>query len=379
MAVADKHKGIIKRGSIYYIDTSFKGVPIRKKAGPSLQDAFDELTRIKGDIAKGKNKKPAYCSLTIKKLLEFGWETKYQYQASRETVKWHFTRLANEFGHRKVFDIRKADIMSYARKRFRQKNANKQYPKHRTVMAELEYLHMAVEWGIDNEMIDYNPLSRFKKVLKTEFPKPEEQEPVILDEGVENGAEWRKLLNAFSGKRHEYIRPAIIILYETGMRKNELRQLRWKWIDMIEGDIHLPGVFEGQPVTKSRKSRHIPISDSCRDALMSIPQRSEFVVLNSSGEPYVSSYWLDKIFSRGVNRAGLPDNITPHVLRKTRATIWNEIDERAAMKALGHTDFETHRKSYAKTTIRRVKKLVFPQGIPQVSDTQPEALTGSGL
>ncbi|MFC1476643.1 hypothetical protein ACFL5S_01615, partial [Fibrobacterota bacterium] len=64
-----------------------------------------------------------------------------------------------------------------------------------------------------------------------------------------------------------------------------------------------------------------------------------------------------RAFNNAVKRAGL-QNVTTHVLRKTRATIWAGKDDQASKKAIGHTSNKIHYGHYVKITEERLYKLV---------------------
>ena len=49
--------------------------------------------------------------------------------------------------------------------------------------------------------------------------------------------------------------------------------------------------------------------------------------------------------------------MTSHALRRTRGTIWDNIDERASMEVLGHSDDKVHRKHYTIVSEERIRAL----------------------
>ena len=69
------------------------------------------------------------------------------------------------------------------------------------------------------------------------------------------------------------MRNVIEAFLETGVRYNELRNLRWQDVDLSKGFIAVRS-REGF-LTKSRKSRTIPLSRRMRKLLKEIPRRSE--------------------------------------------------------------------------------------------------------
>lgn len=368
-------KGICKRGGVYYLDTQFHGVRIRERIGGDYQAAVNALRKRQGEVLDGKyapGKQKKERSLTIAQVLEFYWETKVRFQARSKDISYLLTKVADCMGTIPADKVCVADVLAFARKRFAEVTPRGTHPKYRTVEAELDRLNLALNWAVMNEKVRANNLPpNFKRQVKSLFPQ-EEHEIILLDNGEEYGPEWLKLYNAAGAT----LKPKIETLYETGMRKNELRVLRWTWVDLTGGFIRLPGMYQGQPVTKSRKGREIPISDRLRALLVTLPKDSEYVFSDGDGE---QSGDFRKAFELAVKRAGLRDGISPHALRRTRATIWNRIDERAAMKALGHSDLKTHRHNYAEVPAGRVAGLVEnPQYTHKSTPGRLEAATVAG-
>ena len=80
----------------------------------------------------------------------------------------------------------------------------------------------------------------------------------------------QKLLEAADTSRNNYIKPMMILALETGMRRGETLQMTWSMIDLETGWIKLPG-----RITKSNKSRQIPISPKAESALLEIKALKE--------------------------------------------------------------------------------------------------------
>ena len=60
-------------------------------------------------------------------------------------------------------------------------------------------------------------------------------------------------------KSPSHLKPFIVIAYNTGMRKGELRKLQWSHIDKAKGFIRLPA-----EITKEGKDKNIPINQGSR-------------------------------------------------------------------------------------------------------------------
>jgi integrase len=81
-----------------------------------------------------------------------------------------------------------------------------------------------------------------------------------------------------------HLKPIIITALNTGMRKGEILSLRWEDIDLESNLITIR-----QEVSKSEKTRRIPINTTLRKLLLEQRLKSGgslFVFLNSEDHPY---------------------------------------------------------------------------------------------
>ena len=147
------------------------------------------------------------------------------------------------------------------------------------------------------------------------------------------------------------------LLYQTGMRRAELRSLRDANIDKFSKTIKVLG--------KRNKERLIPLSkqmvdminhyQNLRDATFEV--RPDRLLLNDKGEEMSPYYIYNKVHVMLENITTLKQK-SPHVLRHTFAT--HLLDEGANLvaiqKLLGHQDLATTQ-IYAHNTIEQLKKI----------------------
>ncbi len=161
-------------------------------------------------------------------------------------------------------------------------------------------------------------------------------------------------IDAFATQRDHLL---FELLYQTGMRRAELRGLRDADIDMASLQLKVLG--------KRNKERQIPLSPQMVDMISQyqavrdahFKQRADRLLLNDKGEEMSPYYIYNKVHV-------LLDGITalkqksPHVLRHTFAT--HLLDEGANLvaiqKLLGHQDLATTQ-IYAHNTIEQLKKI----------------------
>jgi integrase/recombinase XerD len=144
-------------------------------------------------------------------------------------------------------------------------------------------------------------------------------------------------------------RAMIEVLYATGMRVSELVGIR-------AADLHLDAEYL-TCIGKGNKERLIPIGEQAANWTLRYVREgrptlvgsgagkapaSPRVFLNSRGRP-LSRIGFWKILKTYSRRAGLPDSVSPHVLRHSFAThlLDRGADLRAIQTMLGHADLST--------------------------------------
>jgi len=189
-----------------------------------------------------------------------------------------------------------------------------------TINRELTVLHkictLAVEW----KKILSNPIKGMKK-LKVPYKKKRKLK------------DWEFKLLYDSAEEH--LKPILLCCYVTGMRKNEIRELTWKCVDLEEKKIYLIK-------TKNNESRTIPIDEALLKTLINIRKtnRSEFVFLSAKGEPYRSKKAWDGSFKKALKKSGI-EYCTFHDIRRTcisNLLVDEKVDIRTVMEISGHKD-----------------------------------------
>lgn len=202
----------------------------------------------------------------------------------------------------------------------------------------------------------------FKKGIVTEnpaegmeLPKVERKFPEILSlEKVE------LLLEQPNGEVDKEIRDKAMLelLYATGIRVTELISLK-----MEDINLHLEYIRCGSDA----KSRMIPFGTQAKRSLekyigqvrkeMLSDQGEETLFVNCSGKPMTrQGFW--KIIKAYARKAGIDEDITPHMLRHSFAAhlIENGADLRSVQEMLGHSDISTTQ-MYARMKDQKLKNV----------------------
>ncbi|HEY3294945.1 MAG TPA: tyrosine-type recombinase/integrase [bacterium] len=195
--------------------------------------------------------------------------------------------------------------------------------KPTSVNIALRHLRAAFSWAADRGYVSINPATRVKLNRV-----PHDLHPRFL-----SASEIERLRGA--AQQDAPLLNAINVALWTGMRRNELVNLRWADVDLNRRVITVQ--CYGNYRTKSGKSRMIPLNDALHALLTGILPE------NVSREDHVISLrygTLARRFRQAVKRAGLDGGVSLHVLRHTFAShlAMAGVDLRSIQAILGHSD-----------------------------------------
>lgn len=182
----------------------------------------------------------------------------------------------------------------------------------------LELLSKMFNMAIDNDWIDKNPVKRNAK-----FPV-KNYKVRYLSEGEE-----KRLLEYSS----EAIKPIIITALNTGLRKQNILDLKWDDINFEFGYIE---ILEN----KSNKHIKIPMTETLKMMFNGMKRESEYIFLNpQTKEPYKD---FRRLWNKAKADSGI-ENFRFHDLRHTVATrlAKNNIPITTIKEILAHSDIST--------------------------------------
>ena len=241
----------------------------------------------------------------------------------------HFVRF---YGTKMLSDVTPEDIDVYKRRRL------SEGVKQNTIARELVVIRSFF----------YHAESRNQFFGKN--PVKQSGIPVVNDkkERVLSVDEEKRLLNVCP----EYLKHAIQIALNTGMRRGEILGLKWQWIDFDENLIMLP-----QTNTKNQQSRKVPINQIVRKILLErkLSSSSNEHVFASTVSSTGHIYWLNRSFKRACKVAKV-EGLRFHDLRHTAATrlVESNIPLHAVAKLLGHSTIKiTERYSHPEESVRQ--------------------------
>lgn len=327
-----KRGGVIdpRRWQIDFYDSD------KKRQRMVFEGSRAEAEALAADLRKRHTRGPLV-NPTISKILPeyLTWMRNHRAARTVADIELCLKKLEPHFGHYPVNRITRSLIEDYisARKRAGRVTAQGRRIgeiKPSGINKELNYLSGIISWMVDN---DYSHPLPFKiQKLKTKRPLPQ----------VPGHQEIERFLAVMAAADPGKGLIAALI-YDSGLRWNEVTKLKWEDINWQTGDILIMG--------KGSKERMQILSPRCRAALEPLRAAAGsgsraaagtptgYVFKNPrTGKPYTT---LRAAFKKAGLAAGV--KINPHLLRHAWATYTLEAtgDMRLVQIGLGHADIAT--------------------------------------
>lgn len=328
-----------KVGSSYYIRYRVSGKQFEKKVGKNITKAAANkiLREFEEKLALQKVGISSPESVEIKPFLEdyLTWVKSNQAIQTfklKRCAKGHFESfLDKEFNY--IFQIQQLTTQVIEKYKLHRLNQGK---TNRTVNIELNFISnalvMAEEWGYLVPNIKIRRLKEDKKIPRY-FSKEE--------------------LNLMLSNASNHIKQVIVISIYTGLRINELLNLKWENVDFENNVIKV--IQSATFKTKNRRERFVPIHPNLKSYLEYLklhfvdPQtdkitprneyQQEYVLCLKAGVPIQS---VRKSFSGLLRKLDI-QNATLHTLRHTFASmcVMNSVDLYTIKEFLGHSKITT--------------------------------------
>ena len=215
------------------------------------------------------------------------------------------------------------------------------------VNRKISCLKSFFKFALKNNLISNNPMQ------KIQGPKTPKRLPVFIDENqIEKIFNQLKFDSGFEGIRNKLL---IDVLYQTGLRRAELINLKETDLDLISLQLKVLG--------KRNKERIIPFSIHLKRSIQEyLNAKQENNLINSFlfvnlKNIQLSPQALTKIVSEILSEVTTNKKKSPHVLRHTFAThlLNRGADINAVKELLGHANLSATQ-IYTHNTIEKLKK-----------------------
>jgi integrase len=220
-------------------------------------------------------------------------------------------------GHHLAARLSRADVEMYRQKRFSETTFRGGPPSPATVDREVALLKRMVNYQVECNTLAKNPIAGV---------------PMLNEPNTRDMVLKGTMLERILAKSPPAFAPVIEFDYETGLRKTELRYLRWEQIDLVQGCVRLSA-----KETKTDQARIVYLTSRAREILQQTPRQlhSPYVFVNpDTGKPWAEH---NKMFKKACERAGLK-GIWFHDLRRSFVTNARRsgVPESVVMKLSGH-------------------------------------------
>jgi integrase len=225
--------------------------------------------------------------------------------------------LKRHLGDRVAQRLTQRDVDEYRTLRLAETTQRDGAPSPATLDRELALLKHAFSYAVQCGELDRNPVAT---VALLNVPNTRD---VIVDD-----ATFDRILAAAAPE----LRPAFRLAYDTGMRKDEVRLLTWKQVDLASGVIRL-----SHDDTKTATARQVCLTEVATVALKEVPRHlaSPHVFVS----PRTARPWSDLLgpFQRACEAAGVA-GVWFHDLRRSFVTNARRrgVAESVVMKMSGH-------------------------------------------
>jgi len=214
-------------------------------------------------------------------------------------------------------------------------------------------LNRAMQWGLLEEnpfdkvkpfRVDSSPKVRF---LSTEeeirIRKQLDKRESHLKDGRESANHWRaeRGYSLYGNLKEQsfadYLKPAVLLSLNTGLRRGELFDLKWSEVNLEQNILTVEA-----ETTKTGSTRHIPLNEEAARILAQWKNqsgiKSQYVFSGKSGLPFqnLRKSWVAVLKSAQI------DNFRWHDLRHTFASklVMAGVDLNTVRELLGHSDYK---------------------------------------
>src|SRR5262245_43943383 len=179
---------------------------------------------------------------------------------------WYTTRiyldtLKAHFGDVRLKEITASDLEDFKQKRLATPT---QYEKDRTLSAvqrELETLRAVLRWCVKKGWLKRSPFEKCEEPIISKTAEARRDRVLSIEEEA--------ALLAACVEPRSHLRPLIICALDTAMRRGEMLQLRWAFVNLHQGVINLP-----PEITKTEKPRSVPITPRLRAELEALREKA---------------------------------------------------------------------------------------------------------
>jgi len=242
---------------------------------------------------------------------------------SHDTDRGRAAHLIRLLGKKVAASLSLREVEEYRTARLTEKTQRGRAPSPATLDREIELLKRTLNYAVACGKLSENPIAHVKLLRVPSVRR------VVLDD---------ETFQRLHGAAEPWLKPILLVAFETGMRKEEILLLRWKGqADAYGLDLKAGSIMLADDETKTDEPRMILLTARVVTALRGVARRLDTpcVFVN----PETGETWRDikKAFARAREKAGLTGPWF-HDLRRSFITRARRagVDESTVMRFSGH-------------------------------------------
>ncbi|HYE72669.1 MAG TPA: site-specific integrase [Blastocatellia bacterium] len=245
-----------------------------------------------------------------------------------KSYKQRLKTLVAHFGRKSIKHITHSDLEQFKLQRLSQKTWRGDVRSHADVNCDLQLMPIVLNFARKQQWLVKSPFDHGSSLINTAHEKHRDR--------VLTRDEEARLLLACETKSRQHIRPILIALLDTALRRGKALSLRWSDVDLEAGVIRVRAT-----IAKTAKSRVVPITSRLRVELTRLKSQAP-------DDPNLSVFGVGdfkKAFAAACRAAGIK-GLRVHDLRHTATTRMVEAGMPPAqvMVVTGHSEFSTFRR-----------------------------------
>ena len=266
-------------------------------------------------------------------------EAKVSGLRSHQSMKVFLKALVEHFGAKRIKSITHSDLEKFKLDRLKTTTVRGSERSITSVNRELQLMRAVLNFAKRNGWIANNPFEQGESLISQ--AQENRRDRVLSRE------EEMRLLAACNGRR-AHLRSILICALDTGMRRGEILQLRWRDVNIEEGVITIRAT-----TTKTMRPRSVPTSTRLREELKRMlekaPDDSEFLIFGIDSD-------VKHGFTSACEEAGIED-FHFHDCRHTATTrlAQSGLSPLELMRITGHSQLTTLTR-YFNQTNEQLKK-----------------------
>jgi integrase len=301
----------------------------RKRRIPTKEQALALVAKARAAAFEGRHfDKVKPCTLSVTEAWALYKPVTKRDNDAAKTDEGRATHLLRLLGNKRAAELTQGEVDGYRNLRLGETTVRGTPPAPATLDREIELLNRTLGYAVRCGRLPTNPIANVKLLRQPNVRRmvlKEEALARLLEKVNEAPADKRK-------RSHAWLAPILVVAYDTGMRKEEVLDLKWSQVDLKTGQVLL-----APQDTKTEEGRTVYLTARAIAALEMLPRdiKGGYVFVN----PRTGERWKEirAAFAQACKAAGVA-GLWFHDTRRSFATNARRrgVPESVVMRNTGH-------------------------------------------